>query len=136
MYTYLLHPFLVTHLRFFVLFSRKLSFNPFQPFLDLFLNRLPKHSLNHRFQVLAPKPFVGTVCNYKTLCSHYLDQQNPLDTSRFSIPFMQLKSHPRNLFGLQQPRFCSSEGMGGDHSIHSYLSVMFMLFSLCSSLDT
>jgi len=45
----------------------------------------------------------------------------PLDTGPFSITCNKVKSHPRNLEGLQEPSFYSDEGKWGiqhDHTMH------------------
>jgi hypothetical protein len=78
---------------------------------------------------------VGAMCHCKTLGLSYLDQQNPSDTSPFGITYMQMKSHLRYLLGLQEPSFCSSEGMGDDNIFHSYLFflcniILYCLFSV------
>jgi hypothetical protein len=72
----------------------------------------------------------------KTLGSRYINQQNPSNTGPFGITYMQVKSHPRNLLGLQEPGFCNNEGMGGDPLIHSYLSTLRELYCVFYSLVT
>jgi hypothetical protein len=51
------------------------------------------------------------MCSCNTLGFSFLDQKNPLDTIPFDIIEMQVKSHPMNLLGMQEPSFYSSEGM-------------------------
>jgi hypothetical protein len=81
------------------------------PWILFFINLVPQD-----------RKSVGTH-GCKTLGSIYLNQQNPLETDPFGITYMQVKSHLRHLLGLQEPSFSSSDGMGGDHPFHSYLSV-------------
>jgi hypothetical protein len=42
----------------------------------------------------------------------------PSDTIPFGITRKQVKSHPRYLWELQEPGFCSDEGMGGSPHDH------------------
>jgi len=73
---------------------------------------------------------------YKTLGSSYLNQKNPLDTNPFGLTSIQVNSYLRHLLGMQQPSFYISEGMGGNHLIHSYLSGLFTLSCIYSSIIT
>jgi hypothetical protein len=52
----------------------------------------------------------------------YLRPKNPTRNWPFHHHLLvQMKSHSRYLWGLQEPGFCSGKGMGGKHSVHSFL---------------